>query len=74
MPSRAFVVRFPNGDFEYEVRSRDAPEVGETMRRRGALWKVTTRDTRDVVVTIYVEAVDERTTSDSPHTSVDDAT
>ena len=73
MPSKAFVVRFPNGDFEYEVRSRDAPEVGETMRRRGALWKVTTLDTRDVVVTICVEAVDERTPG-APHPSVDDAT
>jgi hypothetical protein len=65
MPSRAFVVRFPNGDFEYEVRSRDAPEVGETLRRRGALWKVMTLDTRQAVVTVNVEAVDERT-SDSP--------
>jgi hypothetical protein len=73
MPSRAFVVRFPNGDFEYDVRSRAAPEVGDTMRRRGALWKVTTRDARDAVLTVHVEAVDELT-SDSPHASVDDAT
>jgi hypothetical protein len=73
MPSRAFVVRFPNGDFEYDVRSRDAPEVGETMRRRGALWKVTTRDARDVVVTIHVEALDERA-YDSSQAAVDDAT
>jgi hypothetical protein len=73
MPSRAFVVRFPNGDFEYDVRSRAAPEVGDTMRRRGALWKVTTRDARDAVLTVHVEAVDERA-SDSPHASFDDAT
>ena len=73
MPLKAFVVRFPNGDFEYDVRSRGAPEVGETMRRRGELWKVTTLDTRDAVVTIHVEAVDERI-SGAPHTSVDDAT
>ena len=73
MPLKAFVVRFPNGDFEYDVRSRGAPEVGEAMRRRGVLWKVTTRDAQDAVVTIHVEAVDERT-SGSPHTSVHDAT
>jgi hypothetical protein len=73
MHSRAFVVRFPNGEFEYDVRSRRAPEVGETMRRCGALWKVTTRDAQDAVVTIHVEAVDERT-SGSPRTSVHDAT
>jgi len=72
MPSRAFVVRFPNGDFEYDVRSRAAPEVGDTMRRRGALWKVTTRDARDAVLTVHVEAVDERA-SHSPHASLDDA-
>ena len=73
MPSMAFVVRFPNGDFEYEVGSRDAPEVGETMRRRGALWKVMTRDVQDAVLTIHVEAVGKRA-SDSLHASVDDAT
>ena len=71
MPSRAFVVRFPNGDFEYEVRSRDAPDVGETLRRRGALWKVMTLDTLQAVVTVNVEAVDERT-SDSPHPWVEE--
>ena len=73
MPSRAFVVRFPNGDFEYDVHSRAAPEVGDTMRRRGALWKVTTRDARDAVLTVHVEAVDERT-SDSPPTSAAEET
>ena len=73
MPSRAFVVRFPNGDFEYDVRSRAAPEVGETMRRRGALWKVMTLDTRQAVVTVNVEAVDEQP-ADSQRPSVDDET
>jgi hypothetical protein len=73
MPSRAFVVRFPNGDFEYEVRSRAAPEVGDTMRRRGALWRVTTRDARDAVLTVHVEAVDERASHSLPG-SFDDAT
>jgi hypothetical protein len=73
MPSRAFVVRFPNGDFEYQVRPGAAPEVGDTMRRRGALWRVTTRNSRDAVLTVHVEAVDERA-SHSPPESVDDAT
>jgi hypothetical protein len=43
------------------------------MRRRGALWKVTTRDARDVVVTIHVEALDERA-YDSSQAEADDAT
>ncbi len=41
MPARAFVIRFPNGDFEYDVRRGAAPTVGETIRRRGMLWSVT---------------------------------
>lgn len=73
MPSRAFVVRFPNGDFEYEVRSGAAPEVGDMIRRRGAVWRVTMRDARDAVLTVHIEAVDERA-AHSPPASFDDAT
>jgi len=43
------------------------------MRRRGALWKVMTLDTRQAVVTVNVEAVDEQP-ADSQRPSVDDET
>ena len=73
MPGRAFVIHFPNGDFEYDVRPAAAPEVGETVRRRGALWRVTTRQTHDIVVSLHVEPVDEP--SDEPQrTSAPNAT
>jgi hypothetical protein len=72
MPERAFVIHFPNGDFEYDVRPTAAPEVGEMVRRRGALWRVTTRETQDVVVSLHVEAVDEP--SGPQQTSAPDAT
>ena len=36
MPGKAFVIRFPSGDFEYDltVTGRDLPVVGDTIRRR----------------------------------------
>jgi len=55
MPAKGFVVRFPNGDFEYDVRRAPAPEVGDTIRRKGALWNVT-RVTGTELRTIHVEA------------------
>lgn len=58
MPTTAFVIHFPNGDYEYDMRSGDAPVIGDTVRRRGLLWKVTKRTSRDVVVTLEVEPVD----------------
>ena len=44
--ARAFVVRFPNGDFEYDFTRRAIPTIGETTRRQGLLWSVT-RITQD---------------------------
>ena len=58
MPTTAFVIHFPNGDYEYDMRSADAPVIGDTVRRRGLLWKVTKRSSRDVVVTLEVEPVE----------------
>jgi hypothetical protein len=40
MPAKAFVIRFPNGEYEYDLTRRPVPAVGETMRRRGGLWSV----------------------------------
>ena len=54
MPARAFVIRFPDGDFEYDVTRRVPPSVGETLRRRGVTWCVTER-TQEDVLTIHVE-------------------
>jgi hypothetical protein len=54
---RAFQIRYPNGDFEIAVSQRSSPPVvGETMRRRGRLWRV--RETSDgEYLVLHVEAV-----------------
>ena len=56
MPAKAFVIRFPNGDFEYEVSRRAVPSIGETLRRKGVLWFVT-RITQEIVEIVHVERV-----------------
>ena len=68
MPASAFVIRFPNGDFEYDFTRRALPSIGETMRRNGLLWAVT-RVTLDKVVTVHVEPVDAPETGEqgAPH-------
>ena len=44
MPGRIYEVRFPNGDFELDAGSQNPPpSVGDTIRRRGQLWRVTER-------------------------------
>ncbi len=62
MPAKAFVIRFPNGDFEYDVTRRAIPSIGETVRKQGLLWSVTriTHDSfqRVGVETVHVERVD----------------
>lgn len=58
MPTTGFMIRFPDGDYEYDMRRRDAPVVGETLHRLGVLWKVRKRTARDGLVTIDVEPVD----------------
>lgn len=59
MPGKAFVIRFPSGDFEYDltVTGRALPTIGDTMRRQGVLWSVV-RITPDRVDTVHVERVD----------------
>jgi hypothetical protein len=57
MPARAFVIRFPNGDFEYDMRRGAAPTVGETMRKKGLLWSVI-RVTQDERLTVHLARVD----------------
>jgi hypothetical protein len=42
IPGRSFEIRFPDGDFEIDAGTRrPPPDVGDTLRRRGKLWKVT---------------------------------
>jgi hypothetical protein len=65
MPAKAFVIRFPNGDYEYELSRRAAPAMGETVRRNGALWKVVRITqgaiTQDGIDTMYVQRVKDAT-------------
>jgi hypothetical protein len=57
MAARAFVIVFPNGDYEYGVRQGAQPTIGDMIRRRGVLWSVTSI-TRGSVATMHVERVD----------------
>ena len=61
MPAKAFVIRYPSGDFEYNltVAGRALPAVGEKLRRKGVLWLVT-RITKNHPDTVHVERVDAR--------------
>ena len=53
IPARAFIIRFPNGDFEYDFSRLAAPQPGEILRRQGVLWSVVqVKD--DVVKEIHV--------------------
>jgi hypothetical protein len=59
MPAQAFVIQFPDGDFEYDFTRGAVPSIGQTLRRRGSLWSVTGVD-GERVVTIYVEPTEDR--------------
>jgi hypothetical protein len=60
IPGRSFEIRFPDGDFEIDAGTRrPPPDVGDTLRRRGKLWKVTARSDRPRV-TVQVERLEER--------------
>jgi hypothetical protein len=54
MPGRSYEVIFPNGEFEIDASGqRPPPAVGETIRRRGKLWRVTaTTGVRPVIVRV----------------------
>jgi hypothetical protein len=54
MPAKALLIRYPDGDFEYDFTRRALPAIGETMRRKGERWRVT-RITGDSVPTAFVE-------------------
>jgi hypothetical protein len=54
IPAKALLVRYPNGDFEYDFTRRDFPVIGEKVRRKGELWRVT-RIAGSPVPIAYVE-------------------
>jgi len=38
---RAWVIRYPNGDYEHGFSGQSPPVIGDTMRRKGEDWRVT---------------------------------
>ena len=56
MQGRSFVVRFPNGTFEIDASNEHPPpRVGDTIRRKGKLWRVASRsDDRPVIVRVAI--------------------
>jgi hypothetical protein len=60
MPGRSFEIVYPNGSFEIDASGQHPPPaVGDVIRRRGKLWRVTaTTDGKPVIV--RVELVEER--------------
>jgi hypothetical protein len=58
MAPDTYVIRFPNGDFEYAATPRSMPSVGDSIHRNGTLWLVT-RVMHDGAPPIFVEPADE---------------
>ena len=59
MPGRLFEIRYPNGDFEMNAfTQKPPPKIGETLRRRGKLWRVVSKTTYEPFV-VQVEPVPE---------------
>jgi hypothetical protein len=53
MPGRSFEIRYPNGDFEIDAAPYPPPAVGDAIRRKGQLWRVTARtEGKPVVVRV----------------------
>ena len=59
IPASTFVIRFPDGDYEYDLTRRERPAVGDTLRRKGSLWSVT-RVTDGDVLTVHVDPAEVR--------------
>jgi hypothetical protein len=56
LPGTFFEIRYPNGDFEIDGASQSPPPlVGEMIRRRGKLWRVTGRFKRGTLPVVRVE-------------------
>jgi hypothetical protein len=60
MPGRLFEIRYPDGDFEIDAFTQQPPpSIGETLRRRGKLWRVVSKTTYEPFV-MRVEPVPDR--------------
>jgi hypothetical protein len=58
IPAKAFLIHYPDGDFEYDFTRQALPEIGDTVQRKGERWRVT-RVVGDGVLTAYVERVEQ---------------
>ena len=59
MAPDTFVIRFPDGGFEYTATYRPLPAEGETIHCRGIAW-VVVRVVKDGASTVYVEQAEEQ--------------
>ena len=65
MPAKAFLIRYPDGDFEYDFTRQALPAIGDTLQRKGERWRVT-RLVGNGVLTAYVEPVQQTQQSPPP--------
>jgi hypothetical protein len=49
----AVVIRFPDGDYEYDLSPSFSPAVGKTIKRKGAWWTITEM-VESTPVTVYI--------------------
>jgi len=61
--NNAVVIRFPDGDYEYDLSPSFAPAVGKTIKRKGAWWTIM-EIVESTPVTVYIAP-----TSDPPDAS-----
>ena len=57
--TNAFVIRFPDGAYEYRTTLGAMPALGEKLTIKGEVWSVT-QIRRDGVVSVNVERVDRK--------------
>jgi hypothetical protein len=56
MSDGAYVIRYPDGDYEYVVSPTSAPTVGTRIERKETVWKVT-QVVESKPATVYVSPV-----------------
>jgi hypothetical protein len=53
------LIRYPDGDFEYDFTRQALPAIGDTVKRKGERWRVTRLGLGNRVLTAYVERVEQ---------------
>jgi hypothetical protein len=43
MSGGLYEIRFPNGEFEIAYTQKHPPDIGDTLQRRGELWRVVSK-------------------------------